>query len=117
MVWEERWRLADLAEFQSAEWVDPVSTEYRGWKVYELPPNSQGVAALEMLNILETFPLVQYAPSSVEVLHLGKSRRRSWRTKICAATWRIHVFRQQPPTGGLISKSYARDRAALIHAG
>ena len=60
---------ADLADFQS-EWVEPVSTEYRGWKVYELPPNSQGIAALEMLNILETFPLFNYAPASVEDLHL-----------------------------------------------
>src|SRR5579863_5193801 len=42
----------DLAEF-SAEWVEPISTTYRGWKVYELPPNGQGMAALEMLNIME----------------------------------------------------------------
>ena len=47
---------ADLAEFES-EWVDPISTTYRGWTVYELPPNGQGIAALEMLNIMETFPI------------------------------------------------------------
>jgi len=46
---------ADLAEF-SSEWVTPVSTEYHGWKVYELPPNSQGIGPLGMLNILSTFP-------------------------------------------------------------
>ncbi len=45
----------DLAGF-SSEWIEPISTTYRGWKVYELPPNGQGVAALEMLNIMETFP-------------------------------------------------------------
>ena len=47
---------ADLAEFES-EWVEPISTTYRGWTVYELPPNGQGIAALEMLNIMERFPL------------------------------------------------------------
>src|SRR5271155_5280893 len=48
----------DLSEY-SSEWVEPLSTTYRDWTVYELPPNSQGLAALEMLNILETFPLGQ----------------------------------------------------------
>src|SRR6266853_4502985 len=46
---------ADLAAF-SSEWVTPISTDYRGWRVYELPPNGQGMAALEMLNIMETTP-------------------------------------------------------------
>ena len=45
----------DLAAF-SSEWVEPISIDYRGWRVYELPPNSQGIAALEMLNIMETSP-------------------------------------------------------------
>ena len=44
----------DLADF-SSEWVEPISIDYRGWKVYELPPNGQGMAALEMLNIMGTF--------------------------------------------------------------
>lgn len=52
--------LNDLASY-SSEWVEPISTTYRGWTVYELPPNGQGVAALEMLNIMETFPLQQAA--------------------------------------------------------
>ena len=51
----------DLASY-SAEWVDPISTDYRGWKVYELPPNSQGIAALEMLNIMETLPAGKNGP-------------------------------------------------------
>jgi len=42
----------DLSKY-SAEWVEPISTTYRDWTVYELPPNGQGLAALEMLNILE----------------------------------------------------------------
>ena len=47
---------ADLSEFR-AEWVDPISTSYRGWDVFELPPNGAGIAALMMLNIMETLPL------------------------------------------------------------
>src|SRR6202046_3984271 len=46
----------DFVDFQP-EWVDPISTTYRGWTVYELPPNGQGIAALSMLNVMETFPL------------------------------------------------------------
>lgn len=54
---------ADLAAF-SSEWVTPISTDYRGWRVYELPPNSQGMAALEMLNIMETAPPVSGGEAS-----------------------------------------------------
>ena len=50
---------ADLKEYQP-EWVDPISTTYRGWTVYELPPNTQGIAALMMLNLMEKFPLGEY---------------------------------------------------------
>jgi gamma-glutamyltranspeptidase/glutathione hydrolase len=102
----------DLAEFQS-EWVEPVSTEYRGWKVYELPPNSQGIAALEMLNILETFPLFNYASASLEDLHLKIEAQ-----KLAYQDLRRYVADPRfakLPTAGLISKSYARERAALIH--
>ena len=49
-------RPQDLAEYPR-EWVEPISTTYRGWTVYEMPPNGQGIAALEMLNIMEKFPL------------------------------------------------------------
>jgi gamma-glutamyltranspeptidase / glutathione hydrolase len=58
----------DLGTF-SAEWVEPISTTYRGWKVYELPPNGQGMAALEMLNILEQFSPAKAGPLSGEELH------------------------------------------------
>ena len=47
---------ADLAEWES-EWVEPISTTYRGWTVWELPPNGQGIAALEMINIMEGYPI------------------------------------------------------------
>jgi gamma-glutamyltranspeptidase/glutathione hydrolase len=102
---------ADLAEFQS-EWVQPISTDYRGWKVYELPPNSQGITALEMLNILETFPLFNYAASSVEDLHLKIEAQ-----KLAYEDLRRYVADPryaQIPVGGMVSKSYARHRAALI---
>jgi gamma-glutamyltranspeptidase/glutathione hydrolase len=60
----------DLSKF-SAEWVEPISTTYRDWTVSELPPNGQGLAALEMLNILETTPLGQkgYEFGSAKALH------------------------------------------------
>ncbi len=102
---------ADLADFQ-AEWVDPVSTMYRGWKVYEMPPNTQGIAALEMLNIMETLPLFNYAPSSVEDLHFKIEAQ-----KLAYEDLRRYVADPRfarLPTAGLLSKDYARARAALI---
>src|SRR5579862_142687 len=58
----------DLADF-SAEWVEPISTTYRGWKIYELPPNGQGMAALEMLNIMSTFQPDSGGPQNTVELH------------------------------------------------
>jgi gamma-glutamyltranspeptidase/glutathione hydrolase len=60
---------ADLDEFQPV-WVDPISTTYHGWTISELPPNSQGIAALSMLNIMEQFPLAQYGHNSARSLHV-----------------------------------------------
>ena len=54
-------RLEDLADF-SSEWVEPISSSYRGWTIYELPPNGQGMAALEMLNIMGKFTPDQNRP-------------------------------------------------------
>jgi len=59
----------DLASFQP-EWIAPVSTTYRGWTVSELPPNGIGIAALEMLNIMEPFPIGEYGPNSAKALHV-----------------------------------------------
>src|SRR2546425_812873 len=59
----------DLAKF-SCEWVEPISTTYRGWTVYELPPNGQGIAALAMLNLIENFPLAEFGPGSAKALHV-----------------------------------------------
>ena len=59
----------DLSMFQP-EWVEPISTTYHGWKVSELPPNGQGIAALSMLNIMERFPLAAYGQNSAKALHV-----------------------------------------------
>src|SRR5208337_3281947 len=58
----------DLGQY-SAEWVEPISTRYRDWTVYELPPNGDGMAALEMLNIMEQFPPDPGGPHSAAELH------------------------------------------------
>jgi len=60
--------LEDLADFEP-EWVAPISTTYRGWTVYEIPPNTQGIAALMMLNIMEQFPMSEYGFHSAKALH------------------------------------------------
>jgi len=102
---------ADLAEYE-AERVDPISTRYRGWDVYELPPNGQGIAALMMLNMLEPFPLRDYGHNSVEALHALIETK-----KLAYADMIRHVSDPrfaQLPIAGMLSKTYARDRAKLI---
>jgi gamma-glutamyltranspeptidase / glutathione hydrolase len=105
---------ADLAEFQ-AEWVQPVSTEYHGWRVYELPPNTQGIAALEMLNIFSQFPLREYPSRGVEELHLQIEAQ-----KLAYAD--LHRYVGDPkfakvPVDAMLSLSYARERAKKINPG
>jgi len=102
---------SDLAEF-SAEWVEPISTTYRGWKVYELPPNGQGMAALEMLNILEQFTPAKEGPLSAEEIH-----KRIEAMKLAYAD--LARYNADPrfakvPVAGLLSKEYAQQRAQLI---
>ena len=103
--------MKDFSEYQ-AQWVDPISTTYRGWKVYELPPNGQGLAALEMLNIMERFPLPQWGFNSVDGLHVKMEAQR-----LAYADLRRYVGDpkfSKIPTEGLISKEYATQRAATI---
>jgi gamma-glutamyltranspeptidase/glutathione hydrolase len=104
---------ADDLETFSAEWVEPISTTYRGWKVYELPPNGQGMAALEMLNILEQFPPAKDGPLSAEELH-----KKIEAMKLAYAD--LARYNADPrfakiPVDGLLSKDYAKQRAALIN--
>jgi gamma-glutamyltranspeptidase/glutathione hydrolase len=102
----------DLAEFQP-EWVVPISTTYRDWKVYELPPNGQGMAALEMLNIMETSPASSNGPLSVEELH-----KKIEAMKLAYADLYRYDADQRfakVPVKGLLSKEYAKERATLIN--
>jgi gamma-glutamyltranspeptidase/glutathione hydrolase len=103
--------LEDFRDFQP-EWVDPVSTTYRGWTVYELPPNGQGVAALSMLNILEHFPMGSYGHNSVDALHVMIEAK-----KLAYADMYKYVGdpRFGPvPTAQLISKELGNERYKLI---
>src|ERR1041385_1422185 len=102
---------ADLSEFE-AEWVKPISTEYRGWKVYELPPNGQGIAALEMLNLFSQFPMGTYEPRGVQELHIQMEAQR-----LAFADLQRYVADMRfskVPMEGLLSMDYARQRAKLI---
>lgn len=101
----------DLAQF-TPEWVDPVSTTYRGWTIYELPPNGQGMAALEMLNIMETGTASPEGSSSVSALH-----HKIEAMKLAYAD--LRRYNADPrfakvPVQGLLSKQYAQERARLI---
>lgn len=102
---------ADLSQFQ-AEWVEPISTTYRGWTVYELPPNGQGMAALEMLNIMERFPLPQDGSLSAKRFHVEMEAQR-------LAYADLFHYLGDPrfvnvPVQGLISKAYAKEQAQRI---
>ena len=101
----------DLASY-SAEWVQPVSIDYRGWRVFEMPPNGQGMAALEMLNIMETIPADPEGPFSPAEMH-----KRVESMKLAYAD--VYRYNADPrscrvPVDALISKRYASERAAQI---
>jgi gamma-glutamyltranspeptidase/glutathione hydrolase len=101
----------DLGEF-APEWVKPLSTTYRGWTVYELPPNAQGMASLEMLNIMEKFPLGQWGFKSPEAFHVKMEAQ-----KLAYAD--LRRFNADPrfvkiPWVGIISKAYGEERARTI---
>jgi len=103
--------LEDFHDFQP-EWVEPISTTYRGWTVYELPPNEQGIAALTMLNIMEQFPLGQYAHNSADALQVMIEAK-----KLAYADMYKYVGdpRFTPvPVKEMLSKDLAKKRAALI---
>ena len=102
----------DFAEYRP-EWVDPISTTYRGWSVYELPPNGQGIAALSMLNIMEQFPLAEYGQNSVRALHVMIEAK-----KLAYADLIKYVGDprfSKIPVNEMLSKDLAKKRAALIN--
>jgi gamma-glutamyltranspeptidase / glutathione hydrolase len=101
----------DLSQY-SAEWVEPISTKYRDWTVYELPPNGDGIAALEMLNIMENFKPSPDGPLSAAELH---TRIESMKLAYADVT----EYDGDPrfghiPVNALLSKEHAAKRAALI---
>ena len=101
----------DLANFNS-EWVEPVSTNYRGYDVWELPPNGQGMVALQILNILENFDVKKMGLFSSDYVHLFTEAK-----KLAFADRAKHYADpnfSKIPTEQLVSKSYAKERAALI---
>lgn len=101
----------DLAAHHS-EWVTPVSTNYRGWDVYELPPNGQGIAALQILNILEGYDIASMGFGSAEYLHtLTEAKKLAFadRAKFYADMDFVDV-----PVTNLISKDYADARRGSI---
>ena len=102
---------SDLEEF-SSEWVEPISIDYRGWKVYELPPNGQGMAALEMLNMMATSQPDKDGPQGAVELHKKIEAMKLAYTD-------LYRYDADPrfakvPVKGLLSKEYAEQRAALI---
>jgi len=103
--------LADLSEYQP-EWVTPVKTAYRGWHVYEIGPNTQGVAALMMLNLMERFPLGQMGFHSPDALHAMIEAK-----KLAYADMLKYVGDPRfstIPTAAMLDKARAAERARLI---
>jgi gamma-glutamyltranspeptidase/glutathione hydrolase len=102
---------ADLADYQP-EWVEPVSTTYHGWRVWETPPNTQGIAALSMLNMMELYPLRDWGHDSAKTLHIEME------AKALAYSDMLHYVgdprTDEIPTAKLISKDLAKERAKGI---
>jgi len=104
----------DFNEF-SSEWVEPLSTTYRDSTVYQLPPNGQGAGTLEMLNIMENFPLHGADPLSADAYHFKIEAQ-----KLAFQDQRRYLAdprHHDVPLERLLSKEYAKERAALIDSG
>jgi len=104
-------RYDDLAQHES-EWVTPISTNYRGWDVHELPPNGQGIAALQILNILEGFDIRSMGFGSAEYLHtLVEAKKLAFEDR---AKYYADMDFADVPVTALVSKAYANERRQLI---
>jgi gamma-glutamyltranspeptidase/glutathione hydrolase len=103
--------LKDLAD-HSSTWVDPVSTTYRGYQVWEIPPPGQGISALQMLNILEGYDLKKFGPASADWWHLFlEAKKLAYADR---ARYYADPAFAKVPTLELISKPYAEARRKLI---
>jgi len=101
----------DLAAHRG-EWIEPVSTSYRGYDVWELPPSGQGIAALQILNLLEPYDLKAYGFGSPEHVHLfTEAKKLAFADR--AASYADPDF-YRTPVERLISKGYARERGRMI---
>lgn len=95
-----------------ANWVEPVSTNYRGYDVWEIPPNGQGIAVLQMLNLLEHFDIGSLTPNSAEHLHLFiEAKKFAFEDRACYYADMDHA---DVPLRELISKDYAAERVKRI---
>ncbi|WP_323847255.1 gamma-glutamyltransferase [Microbulbifer magnicolonia] len=102
----------DLAAHKS-EWVEPVSANYRGYDVWELPPNGQGIAALQILNILEGYDLAKLGRTSPEYVHLFvEAKKLAFEDR---AKYYADPAFNKIPVAQLISKKYAAERRQLIN--
>ncbi|MGH7192221.1 MAG: gamma-glutamyltransferase family protein, partial [Candidatus Saccharimonadales bacterium] len=103
--------LRDFAEHRN-DWVEPVSTTYRGYDVWQLPPNGQGIAVLEMLNLLEGYDLAALGPGSPEYLHLLiEAKKLAFADR--AKFYSDPAFNRLP-VAQLVGKPYAEARRRLI---
>ncbi|MEN8119192.1 MAG: gamma-glutamyltransferase [Bacteroidota bacterium] len=103
---------ADLAEY-NAEWVEPVSTNYRGYDVWEIPPNGQGIAALQILNILEQYDIKSMGFGSKEYIHVfTEAKKLVFEDR---AKYYADMKFSKVPVAKLVSKEYAKDRSKLIN--
>jgi gamma-glutamyltranspeptidase/glutathione hydrolase len=104
--------LKDLAEHTS-EWIEPVKATYRGYDVWELPPPGQGIAALQMLNILESYDLKSLGPTSPDYWHLFvEAKKLAFADR---AKYYADPLFSKVPTAELISKPYAEERRKRIN--
>jgi gamma-glutamyltranspeptidase/glutathione hydrolase len=102
---------SDLEEFEP-EWAAPIETSYRGWKVYEIGPNTQGIAALMMLNLMERFPMSEYGFHSADALHVMIEAK-----KLAYADMLHYVGDPRfssVPVREMLDKTHATERAKLI---
>src|SRR5437899_11447232 len=99
-------------EKHNSTWVEPISANYRGYDVFELTPNGQGIAALQILNILEGFDLRVMGRNSPEALHtMVEAKKIVWADR--AKFYADPAF-AKIPLAGLLSKTYAAERRKLI---
>ncbi|MGQ4276363.1 gamma-glutamyltransferase [Pseudidiomarina sp. E22-M8] len=103
----------DLAQHDST-WVEPVSSNYRGYDLWELPPNTQGIAAQQILNILENFNLAEMGFDSADYIHhFVEAKKLAFEDR---AKYYADPAFSQAPVEGLLDKDYAKERAELIDA-